>query len=219
MARMMKVMFGKKLFTFKIVNIVIAVLGVFMTIYIHRFFFRQIGDVYQGRVEHINIFQYIFFYLNEFILLLFLFLDFTRKRRISLIVTILMLITAVYSFAALGLPVVYECWDFNSEPMIRGSFSVLIRLLELPFLYAFILLYLLKKNKTNLFWIYNIYLLPVIFFLCSFDWFSYDPWKEKVTTYFSNFPCSILTWLLLSISLHVRFVYQKMVNGSIQQGS
>lgn len=208
----MKVMSDKKLFTFKIVNIVIAVLGVFMTIYIHRFFFRQIGDVYQGRVEHINIFQYIFFYLNEFILLLFLFLDFSRKRWISLIVTVIMFISVVYIFIELGLPVLRDYWDINSELMIRASLDLLLEFLKLPFLYAIILLYLLKKNKTNLFWVYNIYLLPVIFFLCTFDWYSCDSWKEKVTMFFSNHYRSLLLWLLLAISLHVRFVYQKMVH-------
>ncbi len=207
-------MSDKKLGLLKVVNILVAFLGVFVTIYVHRYFFKAL---HQGELGKLNIFEYALFYMNIFILLLFLFLDFTRKRRISLIVTILMFVVGVYVFIVMGLPIVHEYWDTSNEVMIRSAMDILVGFLETPLLIAIILQYLLKKNKSKLFWMYNIYLLPVIYFSCKFDWFSYDPWQEKVSKYILNYPCSFLMWLLLAISLHIRFVYQKKIFNSIQE--
>ncbi len=190
-------------------NVIMTILGIFATIFCYRL------KIFHPNIESTSfneVMKYIVINLNMMIIFLILFLDVSKKRILSIIVAAGMLIIELYTYSAMYFTLVKDYNEMLGISKSKYYIDLTISYVGTILVAIILLQYLCKRNKNNVFWKLNIFLVPVIDLFANYFWFngySGSTFWEKLMAYLSTHYCLTIVWIILSVVLYIRNINSK----------
>ena len=190
----------------KYMNIILAVLGVVLILIFNKRYIDILAtnDTLNGS----SVFQLIVTDLYLCVTFLFLLCDFTKKRWISLLGLVFMLGSVVYTYIFIFAPMLKTSINLPDSAGENFALTISVKLFGALMILLLVAQYLYKKNKTNIFWQKNIFLLPVIEFLANVKWFNSLKGTEYINyfiQYFKEHIWMIVICILVALVLFLRY--------------